>query len=194
MKNYQKSSSMGRPKKSRKLFWVILLAVLLVGGGTAAALVYHNKKQPEAKTTSTSKTAQDDYQGGDDRQPTQSSGNSQGGATDNRGDTTPTTPATPTVSSANGVVTVAGIAKDSLVNSGDVLRGTVTDTALTQVQFRVIDAEVGVIGQGQLSVVNGSFSGTLSFTPRSAEGRIDVYSLDSMGSEINTVEIPVRLK
>jgi len=194
MKNYQKSSSMGRRTRSKKPFWIIVALVLLIGGGTVGAIAYSKHKQPEAKTTSKSKTAQNDYTDGDNRQPVEGSGNAQGGAVDNRGDTTSTAPSTATVSSDNGIVTVAGIAKDGLLHSGDALRGTVADKSIAQVQFRIIDTEVGVLGQGQLAVVGGSFSGALSFTAHSDTGRVDVYTLDSMGSEINNVEIPVRFK
>lgn len=194
MKKYQNSSSHVSRHSGRKGFWVIVIIAVVLMGGVAGAIAYHKHKQPEAKTTSTSKTAQNDYSDGDNRTPQEGSGNAQGGATDNKGDDTPTTPNSPSTSSANGVITVAGLAQDSQVGSGDVLHGTVTDKTLTQVQFRIIDDSVGVVGQGQLAVVNGSFSGTLSFTSRSGTGRVDVYSFDSMSSEINTVEIPVRFK
>lgn len=194
MKKYQNSSSVSSRRSGRKGFWVVLIIVVVLMGGVAGALVYHKHKQPEAKTTSNAKTAQNDYKDGDNRQPQEGSGHAQGGATDNKGDDTPTSPTAPTTSSSNGIVTVVGLAKDSQVGSGDVLRGTVSDKTVTQIQFRVIDDTVGVIAQGQLAVVNGNFSGTLSFTSHSDTGRVDVYSFDSMSSEINNVEIPVRFK
>ncbi len=173
---------------------VILIIAVLLAAGLAGAFYYKKQHHNEAETTSPSKTAQSSYSGGKDRPANGgSTGNSQGGAIDNDGDSGTSTPSEPTIPASTGKITVAGLASGGLLTSGMQLHGT-TATDVTQVQFRVIDEEVGVLGQGQLKVVNGSFSGTLQFTPRSDTGRLDVYSFDTAGSEINNIEIPVRFK
>lgn len=181
-------------KKSHKkrIVWLGVILIPLLAAATAYAYHQHNKPKP-AQTTSTSKTAQSDYSGGKKR-PTdgQSTGNSQGGAVDNKGDTTTPTDTTPAITSTTGAITVLGVPANSIIKNGDVLRGTVK--GVTQVQFRVIDESVGVLAQGALSVVNGSFSGTLKFTPKAATGRLDVFSFDAAGAEINNIEIPVRFE
>lgn len=182
-------------QKRGVLKWTLLgLAVIAVAGVVVYMTYFHG--QDEAETTSTAKTAQSNYHSGRPRNTNgQSNGNSQGGATDNNGQT-PTgsmTPGTADTTSDTGVITVKGLAKDDTVKSGETITGTVTGN-VSQVQFRVIDDEVGVIAQGMLKVVNGAFSGTLSFNSRSSTGRVDVFTFDSAGAEANNIEIPVQFK
>lgn len=171
-----------------------MIVVIIAAGGTAFALIRKDETKETAKTTSPAKTAQDDYSEGDDR-PTngQSTGNNQGGATDNNGQA-PADPGTTTgsVTSPSGVITVKNAANNMLLSPGSTLYGTAQ--GVSHVQFRVIDNEVGVLAQGTLQVVDGAFSGKLSFTPKTDSGRLDVFTVDSLGSEANNTEIPVRFK
>jgi hypothetical protein len=179
-------------KKSRIVMIIICALVLLVGGGVTYA-IYKQSKPDMVKSTSKSKTAQNDYSEGDDRQTDVGTGGSQGGATDNNGQQ-PSNPSgsDATISSDSGVITVKGIAANSLLTNGASLYG--TSTAQGTVNFRVIDEDVGVLAQGTLQIVNGSFSGKLAFTPRANTGRLDVYTTSSLGDEENNIEIPVRFK
>lgn len=177
----------------KRLIWLVVILVPLIAG--AAAFAYHQATKPKpAKTTSTSKTAQNDYNDGRER-PTDGgdTGTNQGGATDNKGGGTQTNPGESTVTSDSGAITVKGLAAQDLLSDGNTLHGTTTN-AVSTVQFRVIDETVGVIAQGSLSVVNGAYSGTLHFNAKSTTGRVDVFSFDAAGSEINNIEIPVRFK
>lgn len=180
-------------RKQNKKLTVVLIVILVVLLAIGAVVYYKKKNNHEAKTTSTSKTAQNDYNDGKER-PTNggSTGTSQGGATDNKGSEQKPTPSESSISSENGAITVLGLAKDATLTDGFNLHGTANGVAV--VQFRIIDENVGVIAQGPLSVVDGSFSGTLHFKAQSSTGRVDVFSFDSAGSEINNIEIPVRFK
>lgn len=182
-------------KKSHKkrLLWLLVIITPLVVG--AVAYAYHQATKPKpAKTTSTAKTAQNNYHDGDNRpNDVGTGGTSQGGAIDNKGEA-PSSPSGggATITSDSGVITVKGIAANSLLSNGDALYGTSTSQGV--VNFRVIDEEVGMVAQGTLQIVNGSFSGKLAFTPHANTGRLDVYTTNSMGEEENNLEIPVRFK
>lgn len=180
-----------RKNKSKKKLIIIIAIVLALGAGIFA--YYQSKKPKPAETTSKSETAQSDYSGGRERPTDVPSGGAQGGATDNNGKPPASSnDPVPTTTSPNGTITVNGITANSLLKSGDTLYGASTVTG--PINFRVIDEQSGVVAQGQLNVVNGSFSGKLQFTPRAETGRLDLYTTDKMGSEINNMEIPVRFK
>lgn len=174
----------------------MIVAIIVLAAG--AAYIYHKSKEPKpAKTTSTAKTAQNDYSSGTPRNTNvPSGGTNQGGATDNNtnstsGSSSGSGSSGSSVSSASGAITLTGISANDLLSNGEYLTGNAT---VGQIQFRIVDDTVGVLAQGQLSVVNGKFSGTLHFTPRGSTGRLDVFSYGTSGSEINSVEIPVRFK
>lgn len=61
-----------------------------------------------------------------------------------------------------------------------------------KVQYRLIDNTAGVISQGFINVVNGNFSAAITFKPYASTGRLDVYSLDANGREVNEVQVPVN--
>ncbi|HJQ09255.1 MAG TPA: hypothetical protein VJ836_07290 [Candidatus Saccharimonadales bacterium] len=172
--------------KSRKIViaGILLAAVLL----TAWAL-YVTQGYDGPQTTSKSKTAQRDYSDGAPRESNQS-GRPQGGAIDTGGADAGTE--TEGVSSTSGAITVARPAKGALVTPGAILSGMVKD--VDAVQYRLIDDQQGVIAQGQLQVADGTFSGKLQFSARAATGRLDVFSFDPTGREVNYIEMPVRFK
>lgn len=89
---------------------------------------------------------------------------------------------------ADGLITLKEPLKDNAFKSGDTLYGA---AASGPVQFRLIDNQVGVIAQGTINVVNGSFSATANFTPYGTSGRLDVFNTDQNGKEINEVQVPV---
>ena len=175
-------------KVSKKIIIVGTIVALLAVGGTLYAL-NAKKNDDTAKTTSTSETAQSDYTGGAAR-PNDSEGVPQGGAVDTQGSGASNTPGG--ISSESGVITVQQPLKDNVIASGVVVAGKAS--GLDNVQYRLIDDQVGVLAQGALKVKDGAFSGTLQFTPRASSGRLDIFSYDSTGKEINTIEINVRFK
>lgn len=168
----------------------IILGAVGVVIGLAAYLIYHHYHHRfAAKTTSTAQTAQNNYSGGTNR-PTSNGGASQGGIVDEKGQTTETATGTPT-SSSSGNITLNTPSASQLLATGDTLAGT---AEVDVVQFRLIDSQSGVIAQGTLQVVNGSFAGKLQFQAYSTTGKLDVFSYDTTGKEINNVSVPVQFK
>jgi hypothetical protein len=63
---------------------------------------------------------------------------------------------------------------------------------LDLVQYRVIDSNSGVIATGNLKVVDGKFSGIVTYSSTATEGRIDIFAVKQDGTEYANVELPVR--
>jgi hypothetical protein len=124
------------------------------------------------------------------KQPAASSEINQGTATDNHGtvSTPVSSPSNQWAVSQSGVITVKEPTQGSTIKSGAALVGTAT---VNQVQYTLIDNQVGVISQGNVSVVDGTFSASMNFHAYANSGRLDVYSTDSNGKQNNEVEIPV---
>lgn len=174
--------------RNKKVIAGLAALTLLVVGGV---LYYrHATRFDDVASTSTAPTAQTDYDQGEKRNSNSSGSVNQGGAVDTGGTDVPTNVAG--VSSASGLITVKSPAKDTVVATGSLLSGTAN--GLENVQYRVVDNTAGVIAQGTLKVVNGAFSGKFEFSPKGDTGKIDVFSLDPMGSEVNYVELAVRFK
>lgn len=150
---------------------------------TKAVVTVGKPVAPPPKSSSSSSTSgQTDQQG-------QTAPNSNpGGATDNSGSQIPSTPSTDWATSATGYITVKSPVANSTLKDGAVLAGS---AKVSQVSWRLVDNTVGVTAQGQLSVVNGNFSGTLHFQPHGTGGRLDVFSVDAQGVEYNEVQINV---
>ena len=119
---------------------------------------------------------------------TTSSSFGNGTAVDTHGQAVATTNPSQWTTSVSGNITVKQPTANAKVQSGSVLSGS---AKVSQVSYRLIDSNVGVIAQGTLSVVNDSFSGTLKFTPHSSTGRLDIFSTEANGAEINEVQITV---
>lgn len=175
--------------KRRKVIIACLLIILI------ASAVYffflRNNAKDTAKTTSKSPTAQSDYSGGAERK--SNSGNaSQGGAKDTQGQDVGEG-SDSSISSSSGAITVYQPSKDAVLDTGVILSGKAS-LDIGKVQYRLIDDNIGVIAQGSLTTNNGNYSGKLQFSTQAASGRLDVFSLDSAGAEINNIEISVRFK
>jgi hypothetical protein len=114
-----------------------------------------------------------------------------GTATDKNGQAAsgvPTDPGKWSVSDS-GVITVKLPGSNSTIQPGATLTGA---ASVGQVQYRLTDDRVGVISEGPVSVVNGNFTASINFTTHSSSGRLDVFSTEANGREINEVQIPVR--
>ena len=120
--------------------------------------------------------------------PTPNSGTIISGGTDTNGTVSSSTDPSKWIVSDSGNITVKQPLANAQLQSGAALSGS---AKVSMINFRLIDSSVGVISEGTLNVVNGNFSGTLSFTPHSSSGRLDVFSTDSQGVELNEVQISV---
>ncbi len=120
-----------------------------------------------------------------EKTPTPTNDGNQGTAIDTHGSQTSTDPKQ-WVTSKSGDITVKQPSANATIKPGAVVAGS---AKVNQVQYRLIDDQTGVIAQGPLSVVNGNFSGSLQFQAHSSGGRLDVFSFDPSGAEINEVQI-----
>lgn len=144
-----------------------------------------------AKTTSDAPTAQEDFSDGDDRTPVKPNNSGTGTVADNQGGTSYIPDASQWTGSPNEELIVYTPTINSVLKNGDTLSGkATTDT----VSFRLIDNVSGVIARGELSVVNGTFSGKFDFTTSATEGRLDVFNTGFGSTEYNNVEIPIKFK
>jgi hypothetical protein len=180
-------------KKVLLAFLLILVAAMVVVGleVTNTTHIFHKSAivrapakpittlaSPSTSTTNTVKA------------PSASNAIDQGGPSDENGQVPAGTPTTPDSwsKSASGVITVKLPTLNQTFQNG----GTITGVAsVSQVQYRLSDDQVGVISQGPINVVNGSFTATISFKPYGTSGRLDVFTTDSTGKEANEVQIPV---
>lgn len=185
--------------KNKKIILGITIAVVMVAVAIGS-LELTNKTHffgsdkvidEKTKTTSTAPTAQKDFTGGDDRHPSTNTSKGEGTVSDTQGNVTNIPPSNQWTSSPNGVITVYSPGNSALVTNGSSLSGKANSA---KVSFRLIDDVSGVIAQGELSVVNGSFSGTFNFSTTATNGRLDVFNTQPDGVEFNNTEVPIRFK
>ncbi len=93
--------------------------------------------------------------------------------------------------SSSGEVTVKLPTANETMQSGATVTG-VASSGITQVQYRLTDNVVGVISEGTINVVNGTFTAEVNFQTSGTTGRLDVFTTDSTGKELNEVQIPVN--
>ncbi len=186
------------PKKSLKRLYTVIAIVLLVVlvttllEATNTTHFFHKSAVVRAPTAPLAKLPTEAQPNAGNKTSSANNGVAEGVPTDKNGQVpssgVPTNPSQWS-KSASGVITV----KLPLANSTLSQNATLTGSAsISQVQYRLIDDAVGVISQGPISVVNGNFTASLSFTAHSPTGRLDVFSTEPSGKEINEVQIPVR--
>ena len=185
----------------KKIILIILLSVLVIAGTFLVLeklqiIDLINKKAPsstsEDKTTSTTKTAQEDFTGADEREPGNSLNENKGsgGIADNNGTISNGTDTTNPIISSTGEITIYAPRQKADVKSGDEISGAST---LQKVSYRIIDDVSGVIATGTLQVVNGKFSGKLSYVSTAKEGRLDIFGTRSDGVEYSNVTVSIGL-
>jgi cytoskeletal protein RodZ len=144
-------------------------------------IVKNGKSMPAPKNNSSASSSTSKTPG--------SSNRTISGGTDTNGSTSSSTSSNQWTISASGDITVKQPTANAKLQSGTVLSGS---AKVPKVNFRLIDDSVGVISEGSFNVVNGNFSGTLNFTPQASTGRLDVFSTNDQGVELNEVQISVR--
>ncbi len=190
--------SKGKKSKVKKNIAIAIL-ILILAAASAFSLekkgiidLYKQKinTPPEEKTTSEAPTAQEDFTEGGAREELDTKRN-EGTVTDTGGDINQTPAELNGLVSPNGRITLYTPSKNSLFMSGNSVSG---KSSFDKVSFRLIDNVSGVIAQGDLSVVNGSFSGVFDFKTAASEGRLDIYSVTPEGVEQENIEVPIRFK
>lgn len=175
--------------------WTAALITLAVLAGLGLWLWRSNRNasQPPAAISQSSSGITSQNQTGDNSGKSSVSQNSssvaQGGAVDNKGESVASTPSSKWTAASSGNITLHSPTSGTKVKSGDLVSGT---AKVSVVQYRLVDNQAGVLAMGQLSVVNGKFSGSLQFRPYSSAGRLDVFSYNAGGAEINSLEVNVK--
>lgn len=114
-----------------------------------------------------------------------------GGVVDNQGQAPTSLPDQSLwLTSASGNITLQQPYNNDILSSGAPISGL---AKVNDVQFILTDNRVGLIAQGNLTVVNGRFSGTLKFTAHSQHGKLEVYSPNPQtGAEENIISAQVN--
>jgi len=195
----QKSKKISSTTKKKLIFALSLLLILL---GILFALekrdvinllsTEKSTSTDTAKTTSTVETAQENFTEGNERNPGNSLNENEGsgGITDNNGVFSPSTDTSEPIISSTGEISVYSPKNNALITTGHEVSGSST---LPKVTYRLIDDVSGVIATGELSVVNGKFSGFVSYVSSGKNGRLDIYATKADGSEFSNIEILLRL-
>ncbi len=176
---------------------LIILGLILLGLElTNTTHILHNPPQtkyivtagtpvaaPKQKTGTTTRTA--------DKTPVTNSSGGGNGVVDTQGSKHPDTDSSQWIVSQSGYITVKSPVANTKLSGGSEIIGS---AKVAQVNYRLIDNNVGVLTQGTLSVLNGNFSGTLHFQPKGTGGRLDIFSTDAQGVEYNEVQINVAFQ
>ena len=149
---------------------------------------FKNKNTNSAKPTSTAVTAQENFSDGDSRTPVNNSKN-EGTLQDNSGVVSAITPESQWSTSKDSAITVFNPAPNSILKSGSQISG---KSAYSEVSFRLIDDVQGVISQGNIKVINGTYAGIMNFSTQGKVGRLDIFKTNSEGIEKSNVEIQLR--
>ncbi len=194
-KNYKINQS--NQKKSQKKLLIISLLVGLIIIVLVGFFAYQSSNDDtgldsDAKTTSSAETAQSSFSDGNER-PIQEANQDKGEAviTDNSGSIAEVPDESTWVSSSTGQITLYSPSENQLIINGNEISG---ESSLSSVNFRIIDDISGVISTGQISVVNGKFSGNMQFSTSASSGRLDIYATRDDGSEFSNIEVPVLFK
>jgi hypothetical protein len=185
-------------KKNKKLlltllsFFVLMsIALVLVTSNETSNNQSDISEEDLVKTTSSAPTAQESFSEGDEEKINMTNSDEKGAASviDNEGQVSSIPNETAWTSSPSGDITLYSPVQNQQLKNGDTIAG---ESSLTTVTYRVIDDISGVISSGQLSVVNGKFSGNISFNTKATEGRLDVFGTKEDGSEFSNVEIDIK--
>lgn len=184
IKNYQSKNK----KKIKIIAMAIVCILLIVLGFFIFELKFKNKNPDSAKTSSTAATAQEDFTNGGDRTPVNNPKN-EGTLQDNSGVVSAITPESQWSTSKDSAITVFNPAPNSILKSGSQISG---KSAYSEVSFRLIDDVQGVISQGNIKVINGTYAGIMNFSTQGKVGRLDIFKTNSEGIEKSNVEILLR--
>lgn len=189
-------------KSVAKTSTLVTLGVLLAAAGTIAGLELSNtthwfhaaprnvittagKTLPLAKPNSSSNNS-----AGSKANSSGSKSTADGYATDTSGRTPVSTNESQWITSQSGVITIKQPVANATLANGATLAGTTTSTG--PIHFILLDNSTGQIATGTLNVVNGNFSGQLTFQTHSSSGQLDVFTTSANGREQNLIEIGVN--
>jgi len=174
---------------SKKTWWLaaasLLIAIVAIWW---AWNHWHKNNTASSNTTAPTATAPVNSKG--DKVPTTPNSANQGTPTDKNGSSTNNLPSSDQwLTSASGVITVKLPTSNTTFKSGDTMTGS---AKVDQVQYILIDNQAGVVSQGPVKVVNGTFTAAINFKAYGDSGRLDVFTTEPNGKEINLVQVPLK--
>jgi hypothetical protein len=175
---------------SKLVIIVLFFAGVIFWGWHLHKITPTSTPKSTVRTTSKQPSAQGNFSTGDKRNPSLVN-KEEGTIIDTRGAAVAAGQSEEWVRSANGELVVFSPVSGSLLMSGDTLSGRSNQG---QVSYRLIDNLSGQIASGNLTVVNGVFSGKFNFSSAAAEGQVDVFNQATDGTESNNVAIKVRFR
>ena len=182
-------------KKTNIVFLVLLLAVIIMIllEVTNTTDIFHKAAVVRAPTVAITHLSTPKQTVVTDKTPTSNNGVAKGGAIDENGHA-PTsgvsTDPSQWATSASRLITVKTPLSNTKIQSGSIVSG--STSIADQVQYRLIDNKVGVISEGTVKVVNGNFAASINFTTTGSNGRLDVFNTDTVGKELNEVQLQVN--
>jgi hypothetical protein len=184
----------------KKILNFKILIILIVGAALLFYWQFPRKKTiaptttSKAQTTSDQVTAQKDFSDGSERVPGNALRENQGSAliedtagsddADNSQDNSP-------YISSTGEIELYSPRQNETIENGSIING---KSKLENIHYRIIDDVSGVIATGKLSVINGIFSGKISYKTTASNGRIDVFGVYEDLSEFSVIEISLRFE
>lgn len=187
---------------TKKKIFIAIIAILVLGVSVflfvkkpfSNSVSNINTDSTAAETTSTISSAQPDFSDNtseENKDPGNTLREDRGTATitDNSG--SPSSSTSEPKTSETGEITVYLPFSNGVIKNGQEISGLST---LANVNYRLIDSVTGVIATGVLRVVDGKFSGTMSYETSAHEGRLDIFGTKADTSEFSAVEIPVRFE
>jgi hypothetical protein len=177
---------MKRKNNKIRLLVLVLLAAVLVGWALYAKFL-----QPKKTTnvTPTQQSLQDEVNKNAEEANKNFTGTvDNGGVADTSGAASVPTQTSTSSSSASGIITLTAPSNGAKLASGNTIAGS---AKVSQVQYRIKDDSYGVLATGQLSVVNGKYSGTISIRPKGTAGTLEIFDFNANGVEENNIKITV---
>lgn len=182
---------------SKKHFVILIICLAVLLAVTAFWIIKTRRDNTllndknTAQTTSTAPSAQSSFTGNDTSKQDHSSVDKPSvKITDNSG-TLSSIPASQywSKSSDGSSIIVYTPSQNEALNKSVTISGQATSK---QVSYRVIDNVTGLISSGNINVIDGKFSASLTFSTTATEGRVDVFNQSDYGKETNDVSVPVR--
>ncbi len=185
-------------RKSKKPFkvWLIpLVAIVVIVILVLYYFAHHNSKANTGLTNSTKQTIKSaesspSSQPSSTSMPGASKSLNTGGSINENGQAVSNLPpSSDWATSSSGAITLQEPTVNTVLSNGDTITGLAN---VSNISFILSNSSVGLIDQGNLSVVNGRFTGKLDFTSTSKLGTLQVYYPNpTNGAEEDMVEIDV---
>jgi hypothetical protein len=181
--------------KSLNIKTKYLISIALIMGILFVGFIYFKPKpeiprQPIPTATIKNLPAQPNPASGD-KNVQSATGSTKGTAKDLHGQPSNNASTDPSnwAQSKSGNLTLKQPLSGGLISDGANVTGSAN---VGKVQYRLIDDQSGVISQSSINVVDGNFAATISYQHKGSTGRLDVFSTNPDGTEINEVQIPVK--